>query len=225
MVTMTSDNIDIAPLIDHSLLTPTATPEQVERCCEEADRWRFATVCIAPCYVRLAVSYLHGKRPQVCTVIGFPTGATTSQVKRYEAQSAAEDGATELDVVINLGWLKAGMVEEVHQELAEICESTGLTVKAILETALLTDAEKRIAAEICMDAGAAFLKTSTGWNGGATVADVRLLKEVAQDRIGVKASGGIKTLDQALELVAAGATRLGTSRGPDLLREAQTGDR
>jgi deoxyribose-phosphate aldolase len=225
MVTMASDNIDIAPLIDHSLLIPTATPEQVERWCEEADRWRFATVCIAPCYVRLAVSYLHGKRPQVCTVIGFPTGATTSQVKRYEAQSAAEDGATELDVVINLGWLKAGMVEEVHQELAEICESTGLTVKAILETALLTDAEKRIAAEICMDAGAAFLKTSTGWNGGATVADVRLLKAVAQDRIGVKASGGIKTMEQALELVAAGATRLGTSRGPDLLREAQTGDR
>jgi deoxyribose-phosphate aldolase len=223
MVTMASDDIDIAPLIDHSLLIPTATPEQVERWCEEADRWRFATVCIAPCYVRLAVSYLHGKRPQVCTVIGFPTGATTSQVKRYEAQSAAEDGATELDVVINLGWLKAGMVEEVHQELAEICESTGLTVKAILETTLLTDAEKRIAAEICMDAGAAFLKTSTGWNGGATVADVRLLKAVAQDRIGVKASGGIKTMEQALELVAAGATRLGTSRGPDLLREAQTG--
>ncbi len=212
-------DIDIAPFIDHSLLTATATPEQVEQWCEEAYRFNFAAVCIHPSYVRLAVELLHDKQPKVCTVIGFPTGATTSAVKLYEAQEAAENGATELDVVINLGWLKAGKTEEVHREIAEICEATGQTVKVILETNLLTDAEKRLAAELSMEAGAAFLKTSTGWNGGATVADVRLLKEVAKERVGIKASGGIQTVNQALDLILAGATRLGTSRGIDLIRQ------
>ena len=218
-MTAATANIDIAPLIDHSLLSPIATPEQVDRWCEEADRWHFAAVCIAPCYVRRAAEFLQGKPTAVCTVIGFPAGATTSAVKRYEAQEAAENGATELDVVINLGWLKAGLIDELHREVAEICEATGLTVKAILETALLTDAEKRLAAEVCLDAGATYIKTSTGWNGGATVADMRLLKEITQDRAGLKASGGIKTIAHALELVAAGATRLGTSYGVDLLRQ------
>lgn len=212
-------DIDIAPFIDHSLLMPTATPEQVEQWCEEAYRFNFAAVCIHPSYVRLAVELLHDKPPKVCTVIGFPTGATTSAVKLYEAQEAAENGATELDVVINLGWLKAGKTDEVHQEIAEICEATGQTVKVILETNLLTDAEKKLAAELSMEAGAAFLKTSTGWNGGATVADVRLLKEVARDRVGIKASGGIQTVSQAIDLILAGATRLGTSRGMDLIRQ------
>lgn len=214
--------IDIAPLIDHALLNPTATPEQVEQWCEEAERFHFATVCVYPAYVRTAVERLQGKQPQVCTVIGFPTGATTSAVKLYEAQEAVEHGATELDVVINLGWLKAGRTEELHQEIAQICEETGQTVKAILETNLLTDAEKQLAAEICMDAGVRFLKTSTGWNGGATVADVKLLHDVAKERVGIKASGGIRTIDQAMELILAGATRLGTSRGPDLIRKRDT---
>lgn len=218
-------DIDIAPLIDHTLLTPTATSEQVEQWCEEADRFQFAAVCVYPAYVRQAAELLHGKNPKVCTVIGFPSGATTSAVKLYEAQEAVDNGATELDVVINLGWLKAGKAEELHRELAEICESTGQTVKAILETTLLTDAEKRLAAEICMEAGSAFLKTSTGWNGGATVADVSLLKELARERVGIKASGGIRTSDQALELILAGATRLGTSRGPDLIRQRDTLDK
>lgn len=215
-------DIDIAPLIDHTLLNPTATPEQVEQWCEEADRFQFAAVCVYPAYVRQAAELLHGKNPKVCTVIGFPSGATTSAVKLYEAQEAVDNGAKELDVVINLGWLKAGKAEELHRELAEICEATGQTVKAILETTLLTDAEKRLAAEICMEAGSAFLKTSTGWNGGATVADVRLLKEVSRERVGIKASGGIRTSDQALELIVAGATRLGTSHGPDLIRQRDT---
>lgn len=215
-------DIDIAPLIDHTLLNPTATPEQVEQWCEEADRFQFAAVCVYPAYVRQAAELLHGKNPKVCTVIGFPSGATTSAVKLYEAQDAVDNGARELDVVINLGWLKAGKAEELHRELAEICEATGQTVKAILETTLLTDAEKRLAAEICMEAGSAFLKTSTGWNGGATVADVRLLKEVSRERVGIKASGGIRTSDQALELIVAGATRLGTSHGPDLIRQRDT---
>ncbi|AFY85712.1 deoxyribose-phosphate aldolase [Chroococcidiopsis thermalis] len=211
--------IDIAPLIDHTLLIPTATPAQVEQWCMEADRFGFAAVCINPVYVRQAAELLHGKKPKVCTVIGFPTGATTAAVKLYEAQEAADSGATELDVVINLGWLKAEKTEALHREIAEICEETGQTVKVILETTLLTEAEKRLAADICMDAGAAFLKTSTGWNGGATVADVRLLKEIAKERVGIKASGGIRTIDQAIELILAGATRLGTSRSVDLLRQ------
>ncbi len=215
-------NIDIAPFIDHSLLVPTATSQHVEQWCEEAYRYNFAAVCVYPVYVRLAAELLHGKQPKVCTVIGFPTGATTSAVKLYEAQEAVENGATELDVVINLGWLKAGKTEEIHREIAEICEESGQTVKVILETTLLTDGEKKLAAEICMDAGAAFLKTSTGWNGGATVADVKLLKEVAKDRVGIKASGGIRTIETALDLILAGATRLGTSVSVDLLRQRDT---
>lgn len=215
-------DIDLAPLIDHALLNPAATPEQVEKCCDEADRFNFATVCVYPVYVRQASDLLHGKKPKVCTVIGFPTGATTPAAKLYEAQEAVENGAKELDVVIHLGGLKAGKTNEIYREIAQICEATGQTVKAILETALLTDAQKRLAAEICMDAGVQFLKTSTGWNGGATVADIRLLKKVTQGQIGIKAAGGIRTLEQAFEFVQAGATRLGTSRGPDLLRQRDT---
>ena len=215
-------DIDIAPLIDHALLNPAATPEQVEKCCDEADRFNFATVCVYPVYVKQATELLRGKKPKVCTVIGFPTGATTPAAKLYEAQEAVENGATELDVVIHLGGLKAGKTNEVYREIAQICQETGQTVKAILETALLTDAQKRLGAEICMDAGVQFLKTSTGWNGGATVADIRLLKKVTQGQIGIKASGGIRTIEQAMDLVLAGATRLGTSRGPDLLRQRDT---
>ena len=215
-------DIDIAPLIDHTLLNPLATPEQIEKLCQEADRYQFAAVCIYPCYVRLAVELLQRKNPKVCTVIGFPSGANTSATKLYEAREAVENGATELDVVINLGWLRMGKTEEVHREIAQICEETGVTVKAILETNLLADAEKRIAAELCMDAGVTFLKTSTGWNGGATVADVTSLYELAKERVGIKASGGIIKIEQALDLVVAGATRLGTSRGVDLLRQRDT---
>jgi deoxyribose-phosphate aldolase len=214
--------IDIAPLIDHALLDPTATPEQVEKCCQEADRFQFAAVCVYPVYVKQAAELLYGKGTKVCTVIGFPTGATTPAAKLYEAQEAVDNGATELDVVIHLGALKVGKTNEVYREIAQICDETGQTVKVILETALLTDAQKRLAAEICMDAGAQFLKTSTGWYGGATVADVQLLKKVTQGQIGIKAAGGIRTIEQALDLVVAGATRLGTSRGPELLRQRDT---
>ncbi len=215
-------DIDIAPLIDHTLLNPLATPEQIEKLCQEADRYQFAAVCIYPCYVPLAAELLQRKNPKVCTVIGFPSGANTSATKLYEAREAVENGATELDVVINLGWLKIGKTEEIHREIAQICEETDVTVKAILETTLLTDAEKRLAAELCMDAGVTFLKTSTGWNGGATVADVKSLYELAKERVGIKASGGILKIEQAMDLVVAGATRLGTSRGVDLLRQRDT---
>jgi len=222
MVTFSSiEQLNIAEFIDHALLNPLATPEQVAQCCHDGDRYGFPAVCVYPTHVQQAVELLHNRPTRVCTVIGFPSGATTSAVKLYEAQEAAEYGATELDVVINLGWLRAGKTDELHREIAEICEETGQVVKGILEMALLTDAEKRIAAEICMDAGVQFLKTSTGWAGGATVADVKLLKEMTRDRVGIKASGGIRTLEQAAELIWAGATRLGTSRGPDLIRQLE----
>lgn len=223
MAVATSD-IDIATYIDHALLNPTATPEQVEQCCTEAGRFHFPTVCLYPSAVKQAAKLLHGKSTKVCAVIGFPTGATTAAVKLYEAREAAENGAAELDVVINLGWLKAGKSEEIYREIAAICEETGRVVKAILETALLTDTEKRLAAEICLDAGVAYLKTNTGWFGGATVADVRLLYELTQGQVGIKASGGIRTRKQALEFIQAGATRLGTSRGVDLVQQQQAGE-
>jgi len=212
-------NIDIAPFIDHALLSPTATSQQVEQWCEQADRLHFAAVCVYPVYVKLAAELLHKKNPKICTVIGFPTGATTSAVKLYEAKEAVDCGATELDLVINLSWLKAGETEAVHREIATICEEAGQPVKAILEMNLLTNTEKKLAAEIAMDAGVAFLKTSTGWHGGVTVEDVKLLKEITKEKVGIKASGGIRTIEQATDLILAGATRLGTSRGIDLLRE------
>jgi len=212
-------DIDLAPFIDHALLAPVAMPEMVDQWCEDADRFGFASVCVNPVYVRQAANILHNAKPKVCTVIGFPYGATTSAVKLYEAQEAVENGATELDVVINIGWLKAGRANDVHREVAEIRDETGQPIKAILEMGLLTEPEKRLAAEACMDAGVAFLKTSTGLFGGATVEDVRLLKAIAKDLVGIKASGGIRTAEQALELIMAGATRIGTSRGPDLIRQ------
>ena len=217
--------IDIAPYIDHSLLKPTATPEAVKQICQEALQYNFPTVCVYPIAVRQAAELLHNQKVAVCTVIGFPTGAHTPGVKLYEAQEAVENGATELDVVINLGWLKSGQNDKIYQEIASICQETGQTVKAILETAVLREEEKRLAAEICLDAGVAYLKTSTGWFGGATVADVRLLREIAKGQIGIKASGGIRNIEQARELIAAGATRLGTSRGVDLIRQQSMNDR
>lgn len=211
--------IDIAPFIDHALLNPTATPEQVEECCVQAERYHFAAVCVSPCNVRQVANLLHGKKQKVGVVIGFPTGATTASTKLYEAQEAVENGANELDVVINLGALKAGNFNEVHRELAEICEETGQLVKAILEMGLLTDEEKRLAAEIAMDAGIASLKTHTGFYGGVSAKDVSFLQEITKGRVGIKAAGGIRTYEQSIDLIVAGATRLGTSRGPLLLAQ------
>lgn len=220
-VTQDLPQVDLAPFIDHSLLTPAATPEQIRKWCDECDRYRFAAVCIAPSYVALAREQLQNTPVAICSVIGFPTGATTAGCKLYEAQEAVENGATELDVVINLGWLKSGQHNHLHREIAEICEATNTPVKAILETSLLTPAELKVAADICMDAGARFLKTSTGWQGGATVDVVHQLRDLARGQVGIKASGGIRTAEQALLLIQAGATRLGTSWGPELLRQQE----
>ena len=211
--------IDIATYIEHTLLKPSAIAEEVKKVCQEAWRYNFPSVCIYPAAVQQAKELLHDKKPNVCTVIGFPTGAMTSAVKLYEAQEAVENGASELDVVINLGWVKSGETDKIYQEIAQICAETGQAVKAILETTVLTQEEKRLAAEVCLDAGVSYLKTSTGWFGGATVEDVKILHEVAKGQVGIKASGGIRTYDTAIALIQAGATRLGTSRGVDLLRQ------
>ncbi|XHU95452.1 MAG: deoxyribose-phosphate aldolase [cyanobacterium endosymbiont of Rhopalodia gibba] len=218
-MTVVNSEIDIASYIDHSLLSPTGIAQEVEQYCQQANQFGFPTVCVYPSMVRKATELLQGKQTQVCTVIGFPTGASTSAVKLYEAKEAVENGATELDVVINLGWVKTGLSNKIYQEIAEICTETRQTVKVVLETNLLTDTEKRLAAEICMDGGASYLKTSTGWFGGATVADVSYLNQLTRGRVGIKASGGIRTLEQALALIEAGATRLGTSHGVDLVRQ------
>ena len=211
--------IDIAPFIDHSLLTITATPEEVSKFCEEADKYRFPAVCVYPCYIKQLANILYNKPPQACSVIGFPAGTATGKTKLYEAQEAVENGATELDVMINLSHIKTGQTNELYREIAEIREETGKTVKAILEMALLTESEKRLATGVLMDAGVGLIVTNTGWYGGATVADVQLLKELTKKNIGIKAAGGIKTYEQAVNLILAGATRLGTSRGLELLNQ------
>ena len=211
--------IDIAPFIDHSLLTITATPEEVSKFCIEADKFRFPSVCVYPCHVRKVVDLLSTKSPKVSTVINFPNGTATSKTKLYEALEAVENGASELDVLVNLTYIKTGEMSQLHREIAEIREETGKTVKAILEMALLTKEEKYLVIEVLMDAGVAFIATNTGWYGGATVADVKLLKEITKANVGIKAAGGIKTYEQAVSLVLAGATRLGTSRGLELLNQ------
>ena len=216
---LSNQDIDIAAYIDHTLLKPSAVPEDIKKICEEAWRYNFPSVCVYPTAIIQARELLHDKQPNICTTIGFPTGAVTSAVKLYEAQEAVENGATELDVVINLGWLKNRQTDKIYREIAQICSETGQVVKAILETTVLTDEEKRLAGEICLDAGVAYLKTSTGWFGGATVEDVKLLAQITGGQIGIKASGGIRTYEQAIALIQAGATRLGTSRGVDLLRQ------
>lgn len=215
------EEIDISQYIDHAVLKPTATPQEIEQSCWLAQQYNFPAVCVYPSAVKQATELLYGKKTKVCTVIGFPTGANTTAVKLYEANEAVENGAVELDMVMNLGWLKAGNSEAVYTEIARICEETQQTVKVIIETNLLDRTEKELAAQICLDAGAAFIKTNTGWFKGATVEDVKLLFEVTNGSIAIKASGGIRTANFALELIKAGATRLGTSHSLDLMEQLQ----
>ncbi|MEM6501686.1 MAG: deoxyribose-phosphate aldolase [Cyanobacteria bacterium P01_C01_bin.89] len=211
------EQVDIASAIEHAMLHPAATEEHLEMWCGQAERYGFATVCIMPWHVQKAATLLQGKSPQVCAVIGFPSGATTSAAKIFEAQEAIANGARELDVMINLGQLKMGQSDTIYRELGEICEAAEGGVKAILEMNLLDPDEIQLAVEIALDAGVSFLKTHTGWQGGVTVDQVRMLKELGRDRIGIKAAGGIHNPYEAAALLLAGATRLGTSRGPDFV--------
>jgi deoxyribose-phosphate aldolase len=215
--------VNLASYIDHTLLKPDAQPEQIEQLCREAAEYQFASVCVPPCYVRLAVENMQGSGVPVCTVIGFPLGYGLAKVKFFEGHQALSEGATELDMVINVGALKAGRVEEVEEEigeLAELCHLRGAILKVIIETALLTEDEILLACELCAEAGADFVKTSTGFaSRGASVADIELMRQSLPTHVRIKASGGIRTREAALALVAAGADRIGSSNSLVLLED------
>src|SRR6266436_897245 len=215
---------DWASLIDHTMLKPEATDEEIKRLCEEAARYHFASVCVNPTWVRAATCTLQGSGVPVCTVIGFPLGATLSDVKAYEARRAILDGAREVDMVINVGALKSGddcLVEHDIRSVVQAAHEYAVTTKVIIETALLNDDEKVRACQAAKRAGADFVKTSTGFSkGGATVADVALMRRVVGSELGVKASGGVKNIDDARAMVAAGATRIGASVGVKIAQEA-----
>ncbi|MCY3752424.1 MAG: deoxyribose-phosphate aldolase [Gammaproteobacteria bacterium] len=204
---------DIARLIDHTLLTPEATPEMVTRLCREAHEHGFYSVCISPVFVPLAREELAGSPVRVCTVAGFPAGMNEPDVKAYETDLAIRRGADEVDMVMNIGAAKAGNWRQVGDDVESVVGSAaGRPVKVILETCLLSDSEKQRACEACVAAGAGFVKTSTGFShGGATEADVRLLRAAVGPDVGVKASGGIRDYDTACRMIEAGATRLGAS--------------
>lgn len=205
----------LASMIDHTLLKPEATIEQVNKLCEEARDFQFATVCINPYWVAEAAKQLKGSGVGVTTVVGFPLGAATSGVKAAETREAIKDGATEIDMVLNIGAFKSGRNEEVRADILAVVEAAGsVPVKVILETGLLTEDEKRAACILAKEAGAAFVKTSTGFGpGGATAADIRLMRETVGQDMGVKASGGVRDAETARQMVAAGATRIGASAG------------
>src|ERR671939_381347 len=215
---------DWASLIDHTLLKPEATEDDIRRLCEEAARFHFASVCVNPTWVRVSACHLHGTGVPVCTVIGFPLGATLPDVKAYEARRAIFDGAREVDMVINIGALKSGddcAVEHDIRSVAEVAHEYDVVCKAIIETALLTDEEKVRASLAAKRAGADFVKTSTGFSkGGATVADVALMRQTVGSELGVKASGGVKGLADARQMVEAGAARLRASVGVKIAQEA-----
>lgn len=212
----------LAGLIDHTLLKPEATPEQIRQLCEEAASNGFAAVCVNAVYVPLCVELLKDSPVRVASTIGFPLGATTPEVKAFETRQAVESGASEVDMVLNVGALKSKNYELAARDIRGVVEAAhagNAQVKVILETALLTDEEKVIAALLAKQAGADYVKTSTGFSGGgATVEDVALMRRVVGPDVGVKAAGGVRTYEDAQKMVAAGATRLGTSSGMKLIQ-------
>jgi deoxyribose-phosphate aldolase len=215
-------SVDIAGIIDHSLLRPDATEADIERLCAEAIRYGFHSVCVNPFFIRRARNSLAGSGVRTTAVIGFPLGMTLTGVKVYEALQASNLGAEELDFVINIGAAKAAHWDIVRRDISDVVAATGgLTRKAIIEACYLDDDEKMRAVEAALQAGVEFIKTSTGFApGGATVHDVRLIRGVVDGRAGVKAAGGIRSLADLKALVEAGATRIGTSRGPQIMAEA-----
>ncbi|HIU13331.1 MAG TPA: deoxyribose-phosphate aldolase [Candidatus Fimiplasma intestinipullorum] len=214
--------MNLAKYIDHTNLKPEATPQDINRLIDEAKTYHFASVCINPCYVGYAKKKLQDSDVKVCTVIGFPLGANTSAVKAFETAEAIRQGADEIDMVIAIGALKAGLYQEVQQDIEAVVKaSQGHLVKVILETCLLSREEIVKACQLAMAAGAQFVKTSTGFNKhGATVEDVALMKATVGEKMMVKASGGIRTLQDALQMIEAGASRLGTSSGVMLVNRS-----
>ncbi len=207
-------NMNIAGLIDHTALKPDTTKAQIEKLCSEAIEYGFASVCVNPCYVSLCSQLLKDSKIKVCTVIGFPLGATTTAIKAAEASEAIQNGAKEVDMVINVGAVKTGDFDYVKQDIAAVVQAAKgkALVKVILETCLLTDEEKKVCCRICKEAGADFVKTSTGFStGGATVEDIRLMRDIVKPDLGVKASGGIRDYETAKAMIDAGASRIGAS--------------
>ena len=213
----------LAKMIDHSELHPYATRVDIDELCKEAVTCGFATVCVNPVWTSYCAKRLAGTGVKVCPAIGFPLGATTAHVKLEETREAVRHGAGEIDMVINVGALKSGCPQFVEEEIAAVVKAAAtLPVKVIIETCLLSKQEKVDLCKMAMRAGAAFVKTSTGFNGaGATVEDVRLMREIVGRLLGVKAAGGIRTYEQACALIEAGATRIGTSAGVEIIAEAK----
>jgi deoxyribose-phosphate aldolase len=215
----------VAAMIDHTLLKPDATRQNIEELCREAAQFKFATVCVNPAWVATAARLLSGSGVGVCSVVGFPLGATTADVKGYETRRAIFDGAREIDMVINVGALKSGDVRVVERDIEAVtssCRDCGVLSKVIIEAALLTDDEKVTACTLAKAAGADYVKTSTGFGpGGATAADVALMRRVVGAEMGVKAAGGVRDLEGLQAMVAAGATRVGASAGVKIVQQAQ----
>ncbi|PIJ62097.1 deoxyribose-phosphate aldolase [Mesotoga sp. H07pep.5.4] len=215
------ENLNIAKFVDHTLLKADATPKMVEKLCEEAIRFEFWSVCVNTGYLPLVNRSLSGSTIRKTVVIGFPLGQMSREVKGFETSWACDNGADEFDMVINVGLLKSGEYESVFDDIAKVVESArGKTVKVIIETSLLSEEEKIVACVISREAGAAFVKTSTGFSGGgATVDDVSLMKFVVGDACKVKASGGVKSREEALAMISAGASRIGTSSGINIVSD------
>jgi deoxyribose-phosphate aldolase len=212
----------LAGMIDHTLLKPDATPDQIAQLCYEARKYEFASVCVNPTHVKMCAELLRGSPVKVCTVVGFPLGASSTAVKVFETETAIRDGATEIDMVLNIGALKAKDYELVAKDIngvVRMAHAAGVIVKVIIETALLTDQEKEIASLLSKEAGADYVKTSTGFSGGgATAEDIALMRKAVGPEMGIKASGGVSSFEDAQKMVFAGATRIGASAGVKIVQ-------
>jgi deoxyribose-phosphate aldolase len=220
---------DLASFIDHTLLKPDATAADIDRLCAEATEYGFAAICVNPAWVKRAAANLRGTEVKVASVVGFPFGATTPEIKALEARRAVRDGAREIDMVINIGALRSGhhdLVRDDIRKVADACHEAGAALKVIIEAALLTDEEKVVASDLVRQAGADFVKTSTGFGpGGATVEDVLLMRETVGPEMGVKAAGGVRTADDVREMIAAGASRIGASAGVEIVSGGKSDQR
>lgn len=215
--------MDIARFIDHTLLKPDATEEMIENLCNEAKKYNFYAVCINPYYVKLAKKILRNSDVKIATVIGFPLGANTGKIKALEAEESIRDGADELDMVINIAALKNKDYDKVKEDIEEVVKKAkgNALVKVIIETCLLTEDEKVRACNLSLEAGANFVKTSTGFNGkGATVEDIRLIKSVVGNKMKIKASGGIRDYETAIKMIEAGANRIGASSSVKIVQDS-----
>ena len=215
--------MNIASYIDHTVLAADATRERIEKLCAEAKQWHFASVCVNTCWTAFCADQLKGSGVNVCSVVGFPLGAMSTRAKAFEAKAAVDDGADEIDMVINIGWLKDGRDDLVENDIREVKSACGdKHLKVIIETCLLTEEEKVRACKLSVKAGADFVKTSTGFStGGAKAEDVALMRKTVGLEIGVKASGGIRTYEDAKKMIDAGANRLGCSAGIAIVTSAK----